>query len=145
MRIDKLTEFADGMALTGGAGRALAPGVIDLRGGSFAPGGSRNLYAVVALTTAGAGTGPVEFQLVSDAQAAIATDGSATVFASTGQIATSALMVGWARTLALPLGGTERYLGLIVNRVGAMTGGVISAFLTLDPPSWAPFDMETGR
>ena len=145
MRIDKLTEFADGMALNGAAGRALAPGVIDLRGGNFSPGGARNLYCVIALTAAGTGTGPVEFQLVSDAQAAIATDGSATVFASTGQIATAALTVGWARTLALPLGSTERYFGLIVNRVGAMTGGVLDAFLTLDPPSWAPFDMETGR
>lgn len=93
--IDDRSEIADALALsTGSTGRQLVGDVIDLRAGGLAidPNAARaagigdgsyfNVQVDTAFTSGGAAT--VSFELVSDAQSAIATDGSATVHAATG-------------------------------------------------------------
>jgi hypothetical protein len=128
-------------------GRALHGDVIDTLGGV---GGSMNLqgtdlYLVLqiaqAVTSAGAAT--VDFELVSDAQAAIAVDGTATIHARSGAIGKAALVAGF-RPLVVKLGGEgavyERYLGVITNpAVAALTAGKLSVFLALNAGKWAAY------
>jgi hypothetical protein len=141
---DELTEFLDATALnTGGAGTYLIGDVIDLgaSGGTLKDiGNGRSLYWVVQISTTatsgGSATG--NLQLASDAQAAIATDGSATVHAQTGAIAVATLVAGYRRVFPLPVEKRyERYVGVLqVTATAAFTAGAVDSFLTLDPPGW---------
>ena len=91
MLLDERNEFADAVALnTGAPGQFLLGDVIDLQaldsagadlgspGQDLGGGGDNPIYLVITVDTAVTGTGEVRFKLVSDAQAAIATDGTAT-------------------------------------------------------------------
>lgn len=143
MIMDELTEFCDATALnTGAAGTYLVGDVIDLGadGGLKALGNGREVFLVIRVdtTATSGGSATVNLQLASDAQAAIATDGSATVHYQTGAKAFSDLTKGTMFVVPLPADRTyERYLGILqVEATAALTGGKIDAFLTLDPHGW---------
>jgi hypothetical protein len=95
-----------------------------------------------------AAAGTVKFQLASDAQAAIATDGSATVHFDTGTFVTdddalNDLDAGATiAAVALPMEGNayERYLGILcVTATTTTTAGAINAFLTKDVSKWKAY------
>lgn len=141
---DERTEFCDATALnTGAAGSYLLGDVIDLGATSQDIGTGEPLFLVIqvdtAATSGGSATG--NFKLVSDAQAAIATDGTATEHLASGAIAVASLTAG--RTIlmaALPPGTYERYLGILqTTAVAAFTAGKINAFLTHDISKWTAY------
>lgn len=144
MILDERTEFADATALnTGAAGKYLVGDVIDL---SVARdiGNGETVYLVIQVTTAvtSAGAATVAFILASDAQAAIATDGTATEHIRTAAIAKATLVAGYTIVHPIPPESPayERYLGLLQETgVAALTAGAVNAFLTLDPPKWAAY------
>lgn len=147
MILDERLEFADATSVAASAGTALIGDVIDL-GGDGLDGNSEDLYCVIQVSTevitAGA-AGTLQFQLASDAQAAIATDGSATVHASSASLVTDGtdandalLKAGqYPLVVELPRGTYERYLGILaVTATTTTTAGAINAFLTKTPPAW---------
>jgi len=141
MILDERNEFADATALgTSGTGRQLVGDVIDLGAVSQDIGNGEPLYLVVQVDTAvtSDGNATVSFELASDAQAAIATNGTATVHVVTPAIAKTALTAGViVASVALPMGTYERYLGIIANvGTAAVTAGKINAFLTKDVAKW---------
>lgn len=141
MILDERNEFADATALdTGGTGRVLVGDVIDLGATSSDIGNGQPLYAVIQVDTAvtSGGSATVSFEIASDAQAAIAVDGTATVHAVTAAIPKASLVAGYlVAAVALPIGSYERYLGIIQNvGTAALTAGKINAFLTTDVAKW---------
>lgn len=152
MILDERLEFADALTVVGSAGTALIGDVIDLGPTARDIGNGESLYFGITvdteIITAGS-AGTIKFALASDAQAAIATDGSATVHVDTGTFTTGAaasnslLLPGKVLYFGmLPLVGKpyERYLGLLAT-VGttATTAGKINAFLTLDKIGWRAY------
>lgn len=137
MILDERNEFADATALgTGGTGLQLVGDVIDL-GAADAIGSECCPYLVIQVDTAvtSAGAATVNFKLASDAQAAIATDGTATEHFASGALAKTALVAGYqVCAVQLPRGTYERYLGILADvGTAAVTAGKVNAFLTLDP------------
>lgn len=147
MILDELLEFADNESVAAAAGTALIGDVIDL--GAVPPnmGAGTPVYLVVKtgateIITAGS-AGTISFSLASDAQAAIATDGSATVHATSASFVTDdsaansdALNAGERLlVVALPSGTYERYLGILCT-IGTttVTAGTIDAYLTTEQP-----------
>ena len=137
MILDERLEFCDATALnTGGAASYLVGDVIDLGAASRDIGTGEDLYVVIQVdttaTSGGSATGA--FHLASDAQAAIAVDGTATYHLSTAAIAVASLVAGTTVLAArLPSGTYERYLGVLqTTAVAAFTAGKINAFLTKD-------------
>ena len=155
MILDELLEFADNVSVAAVAGTALIGDVIDLGAAARDIGNGEPLYLVIQtgateIITGGV-AGTVKFQLASDAQAAIATDGSATVHYDTGTFVTddaaansAALNVGGTiAVIALPMEGNayERYLGVLcVTATTTTTAGTINAFLTKDPARWKAYN-----
>lgn len=148
--LDERTEFADAVSVAGSAGTALIGDVVDLQQARDIGAGSP-IYLVISTGTeiiTGGAAGTIKFQLASDAQAAIATDGSASVHYDTGTFVTDDAGANAAElnaggviaTVALPMEGRpyERYLGILAT-IGttAVTAGTINAYLTLNPPKWA--------
>jgi hypothetical protein len=150
MIIDSLNEFCDATALdTTGTGRDLLGDVIDLGGGTgpdgvttFAPhdlGNGKPMYWIVQVTTAftTGGTSEVGFELATDAAAAIATNGTATVHIATPVLDSGTWVAGYTLCIPLPVGVDlpyERYLGILQNTTtAAVTGGAINSFLSFDP------------
>lgn len=136
MILDKRNEFADAVALsTAATGLALVGDVIDL--GTDGINDVEDMYLVIQVDTAvtSAGSATVEFQLASDAQAAIAVDGSATVHAKSAAVPKATLVAGYTVIqLELGKGQYERYLGILQNvGTAALTAGKINAFLTNVP------------
>lgn len=144
MIIDKRTEFADAAALnTGAAGVYRIGNVIDLEKTGLDLGQGEPLYLVISVDTAATsgGSATAAFSLASDAQAAIATDGSATVHFKTDAIPVAQLAAGKRIVMvALPAGAYERYLGILqTTATAAFTGGAVDAFLTQDPSGWKAY------
>lgn len=146
MIFDKLTEFCDATALdTTGTDADLTGNVIDLGTVTRDIGQGRPVYLVIAVDTAvtSLGDATVNFALASDAQAAIAKDGSATIHFRTGDIGKATLVAGYqVCCVALPMNGPvyERYLGILATTgTAALTAGKINAFLTLDPTGWKAY------
>lgn len=152
MILDELLEFCDATALnTGAAASYLVGDVIDIGGGTRIPSqtlqgigayGTAPVYLVIQVdtTVTSGGSATVQFHLASDAQAAIAVDGTATYHFSTAAIPVATLVAGYLVALvALPLTRTyERYIGILqTTAVAALTAGKINAFFTLDISSWA--------
>jgi hypothetical protein len=152
MIMDERLEFCDATTAFGAAGTALLGDVVDLEVvrdiGNGQPVYWVTTTDVEIITAASAGT--LRFQLVSDAQAAIAVDGSATVHADTGSMVTGTAAANAAQfnaggiigCIALPLEGPvyERYLGVLaVTGTTATTAGKINSFLTLDPSKWKAY------
>lgn len=149
MIMDERTEFADNVSVAASAGTALIGDVIDLGVGGLDVGLGETIYLVIQTGATeiitGGTAGTVRFQLASDAAAAIATDGSATVHFDTGALVTDDAAVNDARLnaggviamVALPVGGYERYLGVLcTTATTTTTAGTINAFLTKDPSKW---------
>jgi hypothetical protein len=137
--MDTSVEFCDATALnTGAAGTYLIGNVVDLVKvrdiGNGAP-----VYLVISVDTAvtSAGAATVQFILASDAQAAIATDGSATQHWASIAIPKATLVAGYQLITPIPLEfpAYEEFLGILqVTGTAALTAGKVNAFLTLDPP-----------
>jgi len=147
MILDERNEFADATSVAAAAGTALIGDVIDLGTASRDIGAGQPVWLVIQTDTeiiTGGVAGTIEFKLASDAQAAIATDGSATVHLSTGTLVTDDAAANDARLNAggliyagvLPQGAVyERYLGILaVTGTTTTTAGKINAFLTFDAP-----------
>lgn len=157
MIMDELLEFADAVSVAAAAGTALIGDVIDLGSVHRDIGNGRPIYLVITTDTeiiTGGAAGTIKFQLASDAQAAIATDGSATVHIDTGTFVTDDAAANDAQMnaggiiacIALPLEGKvyERYLGILaVIATTTVTAGAINAFLTYDPTGWKPYAEAT--
>lgn len=152
MILDELLEFADATSVAAGAGTALIGDVIDLGATPQDLGVGTEMYLVVQTATSiitGGAAGTIKFQLASDAQAAIATDGSATVHIDTGTFVTdgddaNALDAGaYIFVGALPSGAArpyERYLGILATiATTTVTAGAINAFLTSDLKYWKAY------
>lgn len=152
MIFDTYNEFASGEAVDGAAGTALIGDVIDLGAAGLDIGVGEPIYLVIMTQTeiiTGGAAGTIKFQLASDAQAAIATDGSATVHFDTGTFVTDGtdanaaeLKVGgpYIAAVRLPAGTYERYLGILaVIATTAVTAGAIDAFLTHDISAWKAY------
>lgn len=145
MILDDRLEFADALALsTAGTVRILIGDVIDTT--QFRNIGSppRPLYLVIQVDTAvtSGGAATVEFILASDAQAAIAVDGTATEHMHTQAIPKATLVAGF--TMVIPLAGEkpayERFVGILqLTNVAVLTAGKINAFLTHDPKQWKAY------
>lgn len=141
MILDERTEFCDAVSLnTGAAGTYLLGDQIDL-GVARDIGAGQPLYLVVTVDTGitvASSTGTVSFSLASDASAAIATNGTATVHATSAAWATSTTAIPAGTVLfavALPMEGAvyERYLGILQTTGStAINAGKINAFLTHD-------------
>lgn len=143
MILDKRNEFADATALgTSGTGLQLVGDVIDLGTDGINEVDHIELYVQVDTSVTSAGSATVEFQLVSDAQAAIAVDGSASVHYKSAAIPKASLTAGTTPVkVSLPKGTYERYLGLIANvGTAALTAGKVSSGLTPLAPTWKAFD-----
>lgn len=148
MITDSRTTFALGTALnTGGAGSYLLGDVIDLEDlRDIGDGNPIFLVISVATSATSGGSATAAFSLCSDAQEAIAVDGSQTVHASTGARAVAGLVAGTeVFIMALPMEGVvyERYLGIVqTTAVAAFTGGTVNAFLTQTPQNWKAYANE---
>lgn len=148
MIMDERNEFADAISVAAAAGTALIGDVIDTKAVVRDLGQGQPLYLVITTDTeiiTGGAAGTIKFQLVSDAAAAIATDGSATVHLDTGTFVTDGTDANDPEMKAgaiifsspLPVAGNpyERYLGILATvATTTVTAGKINAFLTLDPP-----------
>lgn len=148
MIMDERNEFADAVSVAAAAGTALIGDVIPLGSVARDMGQGQPLWLVITCDTeiiTGGSAGTVEFQLVSDAQAAIATDGTATVHLSSGPFVTDDSAANDTQMNAgeiifaapLPVEGNvyEAFLGILaVTATTTTTAGKINAFLTLDPP-----------
>lgn len=158
MIMDDFLEFADAVSVVAATGTTLLGDVIDLSAVQRDVGLGNDTYLVITTDTEviTAGTaGTIRFQLVSDAQAAIATDGSATVHWDSGNLVTDDALAndprlnagGIIACVGLPAEGAayERYLGVLVT-VGttATTAGKVNAFLTLDQFSRKVYGANTG-
>lgn len=143
MILDERTEFCDATALnTGGAGSYLLGDVIDLQVARDIGQGEPVFWVVQIDTLPVSATGTVAFSLCSDAQAAIAVDGTQTVHATTGAKLAAALPAGTTMVIALPSESPayERYLGVVqTTAVAAFSAGKINSFLTLDARGWKAY------
>jgi len=146
MIMDELLEFADATALdTSGTDSDLVGNVIDLGATPQDFGNGHTMYLVIQVDTAvtSGGSATVQFHLASDAQAAIAVDGSATYHYSSAAIGKATLIAGYELVVPVPLsvGAVyERYLGIVTTTgTAAVTAGKINAFLTMDPKAWKSY------
>lgn len=142
MILDERTEFADAASVAAAAGTALIGDVVDVGDIGANIGVSSDLWFVITTATeiiTGGAAGTIRFQLASDAQAAIAVDGSATVHFDTGTLVTDDAAANDSRLNAggviaavkLPYGTYERYLGVLcITATTTTTAGAINAFLT---------------
>lgn len=146
MIMDDRLEFADATSVAAVAGTALIGDVVDLGTVQRDIGSGQPLWLVITCATSiitGGTAGTIQFQLASDAQAAIAVDGSATIHLQTASFVTDddalnrwdAGSVIFAAPLPIEGPTYERYLGVLaIIGTTTVTAGAINAFLTLDPP-----------
>lgn len=153
MWLDERTEFADDVDVSAAAGTALIGDVIDSTVARDL-GNGQPVYLVIRTggteIITGGTAGTLQFKFVSDAQAAISTDGTATehlitdTFVTDDNAANSDLFNAGGLIFmgAIPLQGPsyERYLGILaVTAVTTTTAGTVNAFLTLDPGKWQSY------
>lgn len=138
MILDSRLEFADAVALsTAGTGlRLVAGSQVDTGAVERDLGQGDSLWFVVQVDTAVTGTSStVAFILASDASAAIAIDGTATIHYESAAIPEASLVAGYQIAAKVPteLPVYERYLGVLIRvGVAALSAGKINAFLTND-------------
>ena len=151
MIMDRLTQFCDAEAVAAAAGTALVGDVIDIQNLRDL-GQGHAIYLVLRCQNeiiTGGVAGTIQFQFASDAQAAIATDGSATIHFETGTFVTDDTALteltdgSTIAVFTLPMefiNAYERYLGiLVVTATTTTTEGNIDAFLTMDPAAWKAY------
>lgn len=146
MILDERTELGDALALsTAGTALVLIGDVIDTsigRNWGNSGNGGKQLFLVISVDTAvtSAGAATLAFVLASDAQAAIAVDGTATEHARTQQIPKAQLVAGYTYVIAVPPEGNnvyERFVGVLqLALVAALTAGKVNIYLTLDVKAW---------
>lgn len=146
MILDQLNTLANATALsTAATGFQLIGDQIDLGLNARDIGGGRPVYLVVDVTTAftSAGATDVDFLVVSDAQAVIAVNGTATVHVRSPALPKATLVAGYRYVFELPQGNPayERFLGILANvATTALSAGAISAYLSFDaPPNWRSY------
>jgi acyl CoA:acetate/3-ketoacid CoA transferase alpha subunit len=136
MILDERTEFCDATALsTAGTSSYVAGDVIDLTAIGADIGQGTDLWCVIQIDTAVAGTSStVTFKLASDSVPNLVADANATIHFATAAIPEATLVAGYqVAAFRLPLGTYERYLGIITTvGAAALTAGKINAFLTTD-------------
>lgn len=149
MITDAFNTFALGESVAAAAGTALIGDVMDLGAADMRLGDGQPIYLVIqcstSIITAGS-AGTIKFALASDAQAAIATDGSATVHFETPTFVTdgddanaldAGAMIAMVAVPASSISTYERYLGILATiATTTVTAGAINAFLTTDPHGW---------
>lgn len=141
MIMDEKLEFCDAQNVNAAAGTALVGDVVDLGASPRLTNGLAQLVISVSTAFTSGGSATVQFRLCSDAQAAIAVDGSETVHWMSDIFPIAQLTVG--KTLIVPLPGGnyppyERYLGIeVVTATATTTAGAINAFITATPDEWA--------
>ena len=146
MILDERLEFADALAIPTPLAKALVGDVVDLGVAARDIGAGDPIWFVVQITTTvtSAGASTIVFELVSDAQAAIAVDGTATVHFASGALPKAALIAGYpAVATPLPRHGPayERYLGVLATPAAfALTAGAVNAFLTRDYAKFKAYD-----
>lgn len=147
MILDARTEFCDAVSVAAAAGTALVGSQIDSSVVRNLTSMGRPVYFVITVDTeiiTGGAAGTIEFILASDAQAAIATDGTATEhfvsrkFVTDDAAANDAILGIGGMPVCVPLPGEgaayERYLGVLVRTATTTTtAGKINAFLTFTP------------
>ena len=152
MLLDDRLEFCDAVSVAATAGTALIGDVVDLTliGRNFGPG--ERIWAVMMVDTeiiTAGNAGTIQFTLATDAQAAIAVDGSATTHFLTEAIVTDGTDANGAKCKAgatvfavqLPIGACERYMGILSTvATTTTTAGKVNAFLTHDVAAWAAQD-----
>lgn len=141
--LDKLTEFGDAFDITESAGTYNLTNQIDTGSVVRDLGAGEPLYLIISVATGikvASSTGTLQFKLVSDASADIATDGSASVHFATAAFATSSTAIAAGTVLAcvpLPMAGAtayERYLGVqAVVGTTAISEGAVDAYLSPTP------------
>lgn len=147
MILDERTEFCDATALnTGGAASYLLGDVYDT--GNDGLNDVECLYLVIQVSTTATsgGSATAQFHLCSDAQAAIAVNGSATYHWSSPAIPVASLVAGtYIARVQLPKGTYERYLGILqTTGTAAFTAGAINAFLTPNVTTYKSFPQAAG-
>ena len=152
MIMDSRLEFADAVSVVAAAGTALIGSQIDTQVVRDL-GNGESVYLVITTDTeiiTGGSAGTLQFQLVSDAAAAIAVDGSASVHFATKAFVTDDAAAndvqlnagGVIACVELPMEGVayERYLGILaITATTTTTAGKINAFLTQDPAKWKAY------
>lgn len=153
MIMDENLEFCDAVSVAGSAGTALVGDVVDLTDiGKDVGQTGLPLYLVITCATSiitGGAAGTIQFILASDAQAAIAADGTESRHWVSGTFVTdddtpNELDAGATIAIVpLPMGGFrtyERYLGIeTVIATTTITAGAINAFLTFNPAAWKAY------
>ena len=151
MILDTYNEFCHETDIAAAASTALVGNVIDLGANPADLGVIEQMYLVIRTTTEiiTAGTaGTIQFKLSSDAQAAIATDGTATDHLISAEYVTDDAAAnddelnagGTILAARLPSGTYERYLGILaIIGTTEVTAGEIDAFLTTDINKWKSY------
>jgi hypothetical protein len=148
MILDERTEFCDATALnTGAAGSYLVGDVINLLPATTSPNLTVNemsdLYCVISVATlpTSGGAATAAFSLATDAQAAIAVDGSQSEHFRTKAFTIAQMAAGTVLAcFKLPAGSYEKFMGIVqTTAVAAFTGGAIDAFLTNDPAQYRAY------
>ncbi len=145
MILDERNEFADAVSVgtpnstTVNVGDTIDTEVIrDL-------GAGQPVYLVITVDTAivSGGAATVAFLLVSDSTTTIATDATATKHIESDAIPVATLVAGYTQVHVLPSVNPlyERHLAFQVKETAgqALNGGLINAFLTVDPHGWTSF------
>ena len=145
MILDSRNEFCDAQALnTGAAGKYLVGDVIDLENArDIGMGQQLWLVVQVSTTATSGGAATATFTLASDAQAAIAVDGTETAHTTVGPFAVANMVAGTTlAVIALPRQGNvyERYIGIIQETgTAAFTAGNINCFLVQNAKGWTAY------
>lgn len=145
MILDDNLEFCDATPiLLTAATTQLLGDVVDLGTVVRGIGNGRPVYLVLSINAAFTAGNTAQFKLASDAQAAIAIDGTSSDHWTSELITSATGLAGKTFVVPLPSGTAvpyERYLGILqINGATTdFTGGSIDAFLTFDPVGQVPF------
>ena len=151
MILDKFNQFCTAGSVAHAAGTVLVGDVIDLGVNPADLGVIEPMFLVIRPTTeiiTGGAAGTIQFKLSSDAQAAIAVDGTATDHLISASFVTDdaaandpEMNVGGNVLIArLPSGVYERYLGILyIVGTTTTTAGAVEAFLTKDISAWTAY------
>jgi len=141
MILDERTEFADNVVIPTALGRAIFGDTVDMSVARNVGSPPKPLYLVIQITEAvlSAGAATVAFELVTDAQAPVLVDGSATVHWRSSDFPKATLIIGF--TVVIPLPGVkpeyEQFLAVLsIPGTAVLTAGKANAFLTPTPKQW---------